>query len=84
MGLLPRKEDLHLFKVNITHKLKFKKSHFSLIIKANTKGIVNYRLAKIPTLYHHWLRSLNEENEQLFELQRREGWFERHSLNCIE
>ena len=30
------------------------------------------RLAKIPTLYHAWLRSLKQEKYYLFELQRRE------------
>ena len=39
------------------------------------------RLAKIPALYRDWLRSLNQEKCQLFELHRRKGGFE--NTHCI-
>ena len=40
------------------------------------------RLAKIPTLYRDWLRSLNYEKGSLFEFHGREGGFKRHSMHC--
>ena len=39
------------------------------------------RLDKILTLDCDWLRSLNQKKDYLLELHRREGVFERHSLN---
>ena len=44
------------------------------------RGIKISRLAKIPNLYRDWMIFLNLENFHLFELHRRKGGFERHSL----
>ena len=53
--------------------------------RGTLKSLRISRLAKIPTLYrNHRLRSLNEEKGLLFELHRKEGGFERHSLYCTK
>ena len=50
--------------------------------RGTIRGIRISRLAKIPPLYQDWLRSLNREEGQLFELHR--GGFERHSPYCAK
>ena len=52
--------------------------------RGTLRGIRISRLAKIPTIYRDWLIYLNKRKGYSFELHRREGRFERHSLYCTK
>ena len=71
----------NIFLVKLLVSIEKKKR---LYTRGTKKGIRISPLVKNSPHYHDWLRILNEEKDELFELHRREGRFERHSLHCTK